>query len=613
MPEATPNLARPRHTFRTVTGWTILFMVLLRVAIGWHLAYEGFYKIQEERKSRWSADGYLTASSGPLRPYFQDLVNDPTGLRRLKLDDIFQRMDAQTERAIHFYQLDEQQAGVLKAFAERKKHGIQDDNNVRELFLAFDEPFVAFAESQEALAAIPENQIGRDHGRQMARERASLFLKSPDYKALQKSREFKKEVEAYRLKVARGEQADPGPMNAYIAAIVADMDKVVIDAYKKALRDVAEQVARLKPEAGQDDKLQGAAARDRLLDILKQKEAAPVPPLGPIELPELTPVNMPDRPPFDQQAPNREHRLLVGYVKSILDTRYMQLKSWCLFSPATEWNPGDAFGKQARDMVYEALYKNHQSANGWRYRDTKLVGEQRDTGFRTDVGNWYDWMSPRSSEGARLRSMGFVENIWYDPDFQENLDSYDAFLTAVRDMELSGAEKRVGGEFPQERLLYDWRKKASAKAALLARLEQPMKDIDPVKMETFMEQMFMDLSDAQVARGPMPLAPRNFKSKVVDYGNMIGLFAAGICLMIGLFTRFSALVGAVLISMYYMTMPPWPNLPEAPNNEGHYLIVNKNVIEACALLMIATSGIGKWCGLDAFISALFRRRKSHPA
>ena len=43
--------------------------------------------------------------------------------------------------------------------------------------------------------------------------------------------------------------------------------------------------------------------------------------------------------------------------------------------------------------------------------------------------------------------------------------------------------------------------------------------------------------------------------------------------------------------------------------EGHYWIVNKNLIEAIALLMIATSGVGRWAGLDAYISAYCRRRR----
>ena len=49
-----------------------------------------------------------------------------------------------------------------------------------------------------------------------------------------------------------------------------------------------------------------------------------------------------------------------------------------------------------------------------------------------------------------------------------------------------------------------------------------------------------------------------------------------------------------------------------PSAEGHYLIVNKNLIEMIALFMIATSRIGRWGGLDAYISA-WRSKKTQSA
>jgi uncharacterized membrane protein YphA (DoxX/SURF4 family) len=135
-----------------------------------------------------------------------------------------------------------------------------------------------------------------------------------------------------------------------------------------------------------------------------------------------------------------------------------------------------------------------------------------------------------------------------------------------------------------------------------------------MKMETFSEQMFMDLTDQQAQYGPMPKEKRKlWPSHFVNWGNMIGLTAAGICLMLGLFTRFSALAGAALLALYYFAMPPWPGLPESPMAEGHYLIVNKNLIEMIALLMIATSGIGRWFGIDGIISAILRRGRSQSA
>ena len=78
MTEPTPDLAKPKPSVTTVTGWTIFFMVLLRIAIGWHFFYEGMYKLVQPD---WRATGYLTASVGPFRPLFMMMVRDPDGLQ----------------------------------------------------------------------------------------------------------------------------------------------------------------------------------------------------------------------------------------------------------------------------------------------------------------------------------------------------------------------------------------------------------------------------------------------------------------------------------------------------------------------------------------------------
>jgi uncharacterized membrane protein YphA (DoxX/SURF4 family) len=60
--------------------------VLLRIAIGWHFQYEGWWKIDSWRKGDkpFSAEGYLRNASGPLAPYFRQIVPDVDG--RAKLD-----------------------------------------------------------------------------------------------------------------------------------------------------------------------------------------------------------------------------------------------------------------------------------------------------------------------------------------------------------------------------------------------------------------------------------------------------------------------------------------------------------------------------------------------
>jgi hypothetical protein len=61
-------------------------------------------------------------------------------------------------------------------------------------------------------------------------------------------------------------------------------------------------------------------------------------------------------------------------------------------------------------------------------------------------------------------------------------------------------------------------------------------------------------------------------------------------------------------------MPPFPGLPDNPKAEGHYLFINKNIIEMLALLALATTTSGRWVGLDGLVRAVnpFGRKKRIP-
>jgi uncharacterized membrane protein YphA (DoxX/SURF4 family) len=93
-----------------------------------------------------------------------------------------------------------------------------------------------------------------------------------------------------------------------------------------------------------------------------------------------------------------------------------------------------------------------------------------------------------------------------------------------------------------------------------------------------------------------------------------GLTFAGLGLMLGFLTPLAALVGAGLLAMFYLSMPPWPGLPEPPNVEGHYWLVNKNLVELLACLVLATTPNGLWIGLDAlFFGGIGQRKRLDPS
>ncbi|MDX8337630.1 DoxX family membrane protein [Draconibacterium sp. IB214405] len=92
---------------------------------------------------------------------------------------------------------------------------------------------------------------------------------------------------------------------------------------------------------------------------------------------------------------------------------------------------------------------------------------------------------------------------------------------------------------------------------------------------------------------------------VVDPLNMAALILVGLGLTLGLAIRVSAASGVVLLLLYYFAHPPFGGSLLA-NTEGSLYIVNKNVIEALALLVLLVLKEKGW-GLYAL--PIFSKRK----
>ncbi|HYH64144.1 MAG TPA: DoxX family protein [Urbifossiella sp.] len=96
--------------------------------------------------------------------------------------------------------------------------------------------------------------------------------------------------------------------------------------------------------------------------------------------------------------------------------------------------------------------------------------------------------------------------------------------------------------------------------------------------------------------------PAKSLGKKMDVVTMWFLVGVGACLMGGLLTRLACVLAAGFLVMTYLAHPPFPWYPLPPNTEGNPVFINKNVIEAVALLTIATFPTGRWLGLDALPS-----------
>jgi thiosulfate dehydrogenase [quinone] large subunit len=93
-----------------------------------------------------------------------------------------------------------------------------------------------------------------------------------------------------------------------------------------------------------------------------------------------------------------------------------------------------------------------------------------------------------------------------------------------------------------------------------------------------------------------------------DLITMWGLTLVGLFLMLGLFTRLASVAGIGFILLFYLATPPFVGYFYAIPTEGSYLVVNKNLVELCALVVILVTGSGRFAGLDRILHGLFARR-----
>ena len=89
---------------------------------------------------------------------------------------------------------------------------------------------------------------------------------------------------------------------------------------------------------------------------------------------------------------------------------------------------------------------------------------------------------------------------------------------------------------------------------------------------------------------------------ISDYVNMWGLTLVGLCLILGAFNRQATFGGMVFILLYYLFAPPLLGLEYSKPGEGSYIIVNKNLIEACALFVLYYFPTSHLIGLDRILS-----------
>ncbi|MEZ6129536.1 MAG: hypothetical protein R3C59_12705 [Planctomycetaceae bacterium] len=235
-----------------------------------------------------------------------------------------------------------------------------------------------------------------------------------------------------------------------------------------------------------------------------------------------------------------------------------------------------------------------------RARLESLVRDRTDAeanAFLTAVSRVYD--RQKSGLGYLKKLAGALKGnpeLLGNEDWQQmgKLDLYRQQLTAYE-----ADYAKASSDFQRDHLAHQWTEIQTLRSELTG----------PIKaMETELkEEGLALLTLEQQSRGPAPTPWTTLK--LVDTMTIVGLTGLGTLLLLGLCSRFAAIVAAFMLLNFYMAMPPFPGVPEAPGPE-HSFIVNKNLIEVFALLALAAVPTGMWFGLDRVLAVFVNAWKA---
>lgn len=228
----------------------------------------------------------------------------------------------------------------------------------------------------------------------------------------------------------------------------------------------------------------------------------------------------------------------------------------------------------------------------------RLKDAWQDDVMRIEDHFGYNDIQRQKAKSLLNDSEAWADEWFHDRDNRDKRTKYYHDLAAVQKVEANRAA------LTSER---QWA--ASQRHTLDTDRKDLLKEIDA--RAAALKEAVAKLATPEQIEAAGPVSP---PLTVLDFNNYMTAFslaAIGFCLIAGLFTRLAALGGAAFLALIYMCMPPWPGLPPNPLAEGHFMYVDKNLVELIALLALSALPTGHWVGLDAlFFGWIGRRREA---
>jgi uncharacterized membrane protein YphA (DoxX/SURF4 family) len=561
-----------------VSFWTAVFLILLRLCIGWHFAYEGYGKVKSaylgkatSNEKPFSSETYFRESEGPFGKLIKSRIGDPDEEVVARLTpkpvegdvskaDPKSRFPAALEaewndyltRFEETYRLDDQQ----KTLAQSKVDAAKADyvkwvgvvRSAKEKFAEQEEELKPHEPGKEpkkpawGVLKVKRKAPGMSNATAdfeeevtPAERAAELKRKSDEVKAWYvKAQEVGKDADVAGLRSLKGE----------VTTIRTELQKE-IDDKTKAMKDALAAIldTRVTAYSAQPDNQSAAATLQAMLTPMTPKDSAN--PLGKM---------------WDQYA---------EYVK--------------------DFAPDANDGKKAE--VDRALIEAKARFDRWLADKDMFTDEPLE---HKDVAEWraeyaaaedrkkkLDQLLPPKKEGQPARPTAL---IWLPGYMVDQV----AIKRADADAEIKTLTTRMQAELKGQSDVL----RAGVGTLMLG--DDRAKGYAPTKSTERTLWIF----------------PKSWTLiDYLDWSTRWFLLVVGGLLMIGLFSRLSCFAAAGFLLLTVLTQPSLPWIPAPPNSEGNYLVINKNVIEMVALLALMTTRSGRWFGLDAIVSWAFGRRR----
>jgi len=222
--------------------------------------------------------------------------------------------------------------------------------------------------------------------------------------------------------------------------------------------------------------------------------------------------------------------------------------------------------------------------------------------FRDEIAKHYGFDEQQIRQAQANYAKAVDQYKWVLSENAEELEEYELGRARIEQLETERDEKllrdgvaSLGGQRDVIRL--EWKQKA---APALRQIDLIWKNYAIAQNSTASQQQVAQHGSFALHRPRLAIVDTSVIDPIVPYFDMI----VGLCLLLGLFTPVAALAAAGFLGSVFLSQFP----PETGPTSTYF-----QLIDCMACLVLASTGAGRFAGLDFFLHLIVRKVWGSPA